>query len=778
VASGGARAWIVLAAVLLAAAPAAASPAVNVIPAPLSVSPAPDPAPVAIAEGETIFTPRGDAGARRTAEQFATLVLRTRGLNLKVAAGDPPTGAGPAIVLLRRPGLPPEGYVLDVAAGQARIAATGDAGLYYGAVTLWQLLTADGGRGPATLAPVRIEDRPQFAWRGLMVDSARHFQTTAQIEQLIDWMSLHKLNVLHWHLVDDQGWRLQIRKYPRLTEVGAWRIPPPGSPDAVRGRKGPVPYGGFYTQDQVREVVAHAAARHVSIVPEIEMPGHAVSALLAYPRLGAGAPPPREAQSQWGGFPYIYSGNEESVAFLEDVLTEVMALFPGRYIHVGGDEVAHERWNGTPDAQARLRALGQTDPAALQADLTRRIAGFLEAHGRRLVGWDEILGGALPADATVMSWHGIDGAVAAAAKGHDTVLAPAPWLYFDNGQSNDPHDPLGRGVMITLRDVYGFNPLPATLPPEAAGHLLGLQGNVWTEHIRTFDQFQAMAFPRAAAVAEVAWSAPERRDWTDFMRRLPAQFGRYAALGLKANPAALNVVIDASPDAAGASVSLTAQSAVGEIRYTTDGAEPTPAARRYDGAFTAALPARVRAAAFLDGSRLGPVAEAQLDAASIRRRGSHQLRLCNQKLTLNLEGPRGPAGETRTYMVNPQDACWLYPAADLTGVSRLTVAFARLPFNFGFDAGHNSVILHPPRGPAGELEVRQDNCLSDPIAVASLPAGPVGGRASLSLPLPARNGRHDLCFTFTSRGFDPVLALDWVQLAPPGTADATPEHGR
>ena len=788
-ASGGVRAWVglataLLAGALLAGAPAAAAaaalgPAANVIPAPLSVTQPPDSAPVAIAAGETIFVPRADPGARQTAEQLAALALRTRGLSLKVAAGDPPPAGGPAIVLLRRAGLPEEGYALDVTAGQARIAATGDAGLYYGAVTLWQLLTADGRRGPAVLAPVRIEDRPQFAWRGLMVDSARHFQTPAQIEQIVEWMSLHKLNVLHWHLVDDQGWRLQVRKYPRLTEVGAWRMPPPGSPDAARGRKGPLHYGGFYTQDQVREVVAYAAARHVSIVPEIEMPGHAVSALLAYPQFGAGAPPPAAAQAQWGGFPYVYGASDRTLGFLEDVLTEVMALFPGRYIHVGGDEVAHERWNSTPDAQARLRALGQTDPAALQADLTRRVAGFLEAHGRRLVGWDEILqGGELPADAVVMSWHGIDGAVAAAAKGHDAVLAPAPWLYFDNGQSNDPHDPLGRGVMITLRDVYAFNPLPATLPRDAAGHLLGLQGNVWTEHIRTFDQFQAMAFPRAAAVAEVAWSAPERRDWTDFMRRLPAQFARYAALGLKANPAALNVVIDASPDAAGASVSLTAQSGVGEIRYTTDGAEPTPTARRYDGAFSAPLPARVRAAAFLDGVRLGPIAEARLDAASIRRRGSHQLRLCNQKLTLNLEGPHGPAGETRTYMVNPQDACWLYPAADLTGVSRLTVAFARLPFNFGFDTGHNSVILHPPRGPGGELEVRQDNCLSDPIAVAALPSGPVGGGATLSVPLPARSGRHDLCFTFTSRGFDPVLALDWVQLAPPGAADATASHGR
>ena len=782
--ASGRRSWIALAAALLAGAPAAAlaaaGPVANVIPAPLSVSSPPDAAPVRIVEGETIFVPRDDAGARQTAQQLSALAERTRGLRLTVAVGDPPAAGGPAIVLLRRPGLPEEGYALDVANGQARIAATADAGLFYGAVTLWQLLTADGQRGPAALAAVRIEDRPQFAWRGLMVDSARHFQSPAEIEQLIDWMSLHKLNVLHWHLVDDQGWRLQIRKYPRLTEIGAWRTPPAGSPDAAPGHKGAARYGGFYTQDQVRTIVAYAAARHVSIVPEIEMPGHAVSALLAYPQFGAGAPPPRAAQAQWGGFPYVYGVGDGTLGFLEDVLTEVMELFPGRYIHIGGDEVAHERWNASPEAQARLRALGQSDPAALQADLTRRIASFLEAHGRRLVGWDEILGGELPADATVMSWHGIAGAVAAAAKGHDAVLAPAPWLYFDNGQSNDPHDPLGRGVMITLRDVYGFNPLPATLPPDAAGHLLGLQGNVWTEHIRTFDQFQAMAFPRAAAVAEVGWSAPERRDWTDFMRRLPAQFARYAALGLEANPAALDVVVTAEPATlgAGATVKITAQSGVGDIRYTLDGAQPTLASPRYDASFDVPLPAKVRAAAFLDDVRIGPIAEAQLDAASIRRRGSRQLRLCNQKLTLNLEGAQAPDGRTQTYMVNPQDPCWIYPAADLGGVERLSVGFARLPFNFGFDAGHNSAVLHPPREPAGELEIRQDNCLSDPIAVAALPAGPVGGRGMLSVPLPARSGRHDLCFTFTARSFDPVLALDWVQLAPPAPAIAPAPHDR
>ncbi|HEX4710754.1 family 20 glycosylhydrolase [Phenylobacterium sp.] len=754
---------------------AAAEPQVGVIPAPLSVARAQDAAPVLVADGETIFVPRGDAAALQTGHELSDLALSTRGLTLKVAVGDAPAANVPAIVLVRQAGLGPEAYALDVERGQARIAATGDAGLFYGAVTLWQLLTPDTRRGPVTLAAVHIEDRPQFAWRGLLLDSARHFQPPAEVERLIDWMSLHKLNVLQWHLVDDQGWRLQIGKYPQLTTVGAWRTPPAGSPDATGGR-----YGGFYTQDQVRAIVAHAATRHVTIVPEIEMPGHAVSALLAYPHLGAGGPAAVSAQTDWGGFPYVYNVDDRTFRFLEDVLTEVMALFPSRYIHVGGDEAAKERWNSTPEAQARLRALGQSDPAALQADFTRRIAAFLEAHGRRLVGWDEILqGGELPADAVVMSWHGVDGALAAAAKGHDAVLAPAPVLYFDNRPGEGPHEPPGRGPPVTLRDVYSFNPLPATLTPEATGHLLGLQGNLWTEHVRTAPQVQAMIFPKAAAVAEAAWSAPGRRDWEGFVRRLPAQFARYAALGIGADTSAVAVRIDGAPAGADATVTLASQPGLGEMRYTTDGSEPGPASQLYAQGFAVKLPARVRAAVYLEGARLGPIADERLDAASIRRRASQQLRLCNDKLQLSLEGARTADGRSPAYLVNPQDACWIYAGADLTGIERLTVAFARLPFNFGLDAGHNSVILHPPRQPAGELEVRQDSCLSDPIAVAALPSGTVGSRAEVSLPLPVRSGRHDLCFTFTSLSFDPLLAIDWVQLAPPGSPAAGPaSHGR
>ena len=665
---------------LLIGSPALAQtgPTVPVIPEPLSVTTAAG-APLTITDGARI-----EAGARdgEAAQELADLALKTRGLRLSLKGGQ-----GPAIKFARtRSGLP-ESYVLTVGSKDVRIEAPDGAGLFYGAVTLWQLMTADGGKGPVSLAPMTIQDGPRFRWRGLMIDSARHFQTPAEIRRMIDWMAAHKLNVLHWHLTDDQGWRLQILKYPRLTEVGGWRTPPRGSPDGA-GR-----YGGVYTQAEAREIVAYAATRHVTVVPEIEMPGHAVSALLAYPELGAGAPPRAEDQTKWGGFPYVFNVEDRTFGVLEDILAEVMAIFPSPYIHVGGDEAQAERWNSDPAVQARMRALGITDAAQLQSRFTRRIAEYLKAHGRRLVGWDEILnGGGLPGEAVVMSWHGPAGASTAAAAGHDAILAPAPILYFDNWQAVRADQPPGRGYLVPLKDVYAFEPMPAGADAATAGHILGLEAALWSEHIRTFDQLQAMAFPRAAALAEIGWSAPERRDWSSFLQRLPAEMDRYAALGLHANRAEL-------------------------IReFAAPG--------------------------------LG------------RRRMSQELKLCNDKLALNLEGP-----DHRTYLTNPQDACWIWPAADLTGVRRLEIGFARLPFVFGLDPAHNTAVVRPPRAPGGEVEVR-DGCTSDPIAVAPIP--PAGGATTVTLDLPPRQGPHDLCVVFTASSFDPMLALDHIELAPPG----------
>jgi hexosaminidase len=491
---------------------------------------------------------------------------------------------------------------------------------------------------------------------------------------------------------------------------------------------------------------------------------------MAYPELGAGAPPPPRVQAEWGGFPYVYNLDDATFGFIQDVLGEVMALFPGPYLHVGGDEAVKERWFSSPAVQARMKAEGVADVTAAQSWFTARIGAFLRAHGRRLIGWDEILqGGQPPQDAVVMSWHGVDGATTAAAAGHEAILAAAPVLYFDNRQGLGADEPPGRSVLIDLKSVYAFEPAPASMPPAAAAHILGLQGNLWTEHIRTVPELQAMAFPRIAAVAETAWSAPDRRDWPGFVRRLPAQFARWAALGIKADPSALAVRIEAdlAADPAQATVTLSSQAtAVGEIRYTTDGSAPSAASALYAAPFPAALPASIRAGLFIDGALASPLAERRIDAMSVRRRSSQELKLCNDRLGLNLEGA-GPEPRP-AYLLNPLDACWSWPAAPLDGVARVEVGFARLPYMFGLDEAHNTVIVHPPREPAGELEVHLDNCLSEPIAVAALPPGAAGSRARLGVDLPKLTGRHDLCFTFTSDRFDPILALDWVQLIPAG----------
>jgi len=435
------------------------------------------------------------------------------------------------------PGASAESYEIDVSSSGVRISAGTPAGLLYGGVTLWQLLTATGG---SSLAALHIADAPRFQWRGLMLDSARHYQSPQFIEQFIDLMAVHKLNVLHWHLTDDQAWRLEIRKYPRLTEVGAWRVPagraPAGNIDSSTGK--PRLYGGFYTQDDVRRIVAHAAARNITVIPEIEMPGHASAAIAAYPRLGVTDQPPQAVPADWGVYSNLYNVEDATFEFLQDVLTEVMTLFPGEYIHIGGDEAAKDQWKASPRVQARMREFGVKDEAQLQSYFVQRIGRFLSTHHRRLVGWDEILEGGLAPDATVMSWRGIEGAVAAARAGHDTVLSPAPTLYFDHRQSADDEQP-GRGRVISLEDVYRFDPAPGDIPQEQHQHILGVQANIWTEHIRSEERVEYMTFPRAAAVAEIGWSSPQRIDWQSFVRRLGPQWNRYRALRVNYAPNAL-----------------------------------------------------------------------------------------------------------------------------------------------------------------------------------------------------------------------------------------------
>ena len=444
--------------------------------------------------------------------------------------------------------LGPEGYELTVAPDSIVVRAPTQAGLFYGVQTLFQLLPPEiFSTNPVSnvawqIPCVQIEDWPRFKWRGFMLDVSRHFFTKPEVETFLDAMALHKMNVFHWHLTDDHGWRIEIKKYPRLTQVGAWRAsggfgfdPKSTTAYGPDGR-----YGGFYTQDDIREVVNYAAARHITIVPEIEMPGHSTAALAAYPQFSCTGGP-FEPSMTAGIFNGIYDpAKEETFRFLDGVLTEVSQLFPGQYIHIGGDEVPKETWKNSADCQALMKREGLKDEEELQSWFTRRIEKIVNAHGHSMIGWSEILQGGLAKNAAVMDWIG--GAKEAAEAGHDVVMTPTAYCYFDFYQSsNHATEPKAAawGGPLTLNKMYAFDPMPTNVPPQLQSHLLGAQGNLWTEQIPNLKHAEYMTFPRACALAEVTWSAKDSRDWDDFMRRLQIQAQRLDELNINYRHAAV-----------------------------------------------------------------------------------------------------------------------------------------------------------------------------------------------------------------------------------------------
>ncbi|MES3028124.1 MAG: family 20 glycosylhydrolase [Pseudomonadota bacterium] len=709
-----------------------------------------------------ILYPVGDAEAQASAQRLAELLNRSRGLTLSVRPGAPAAGA----IAFQRGAPAGEAYDLDVGSDRIVVTSAGGAGLFYGAMSVWQLATETAGKGAVEIAGRRIEDAPRFAWRGLMLDSARHFQSVEFVKDFIDRMAMAKLNTLHWHLVDDQGWRLEIKKYPRLTQIGAWRVPagPAAAADIDPKTGKPRVIGGFYTQDQVREIVAYAAARHVTIVPEIEMPGHAHAPIVAYPELGSAAPP-AATSGDWGVFPYLYNVDEKTFAFLDDVLSEVIELFPSRYIHVGGDEAVKEQWKANPAVQARMKELHIASETALQGWFISRVEQTLNGHGRRLIGWDEILEGGVAQSATVMSWRGIDGAIIAAKLGHDTILSPAPTLYLNHRQTAAPDGLPGRGQVVGLKEVYNYEPMPSALNPDERHHVLGVQANLWTEHMRTEDRVALMAFPRAMALAETAWSPAARKDWKDFADRLPVELERSRALGQPVDETALRVRALASPVGPGAMVSLLGAEDIGEIRYTLDGSAPTTGSALYQAPLTAPLGVTIRAQAFRKGQALAPVSDIKIDARSIRTRASQDLKTCREDLVLNLEDDAPVRGERARFLIDIMNPCWVYQDADLSGVSQIEVTVGQLPFNFQIGKDVDKIKFRPLATPDGELEVRQGSCAG--TLVATLPLGPAvtsQGVTVLTGQIAGATGVKDLCFTFTQGGVDPMWAVDRVTL--------------
>jgi hexosaminidase len=500
--------------------------------------------------GKTVVATGGEASLRGVAAQLSKL--------LGVAVAEQAPAGGNVVALRIDPALTKklgaEGYALTITAGGVVIRGGGAAGVFYGMQSLRQLLPPDierfgwrAGGGATTHPALEIEDQPRFSWRGSLLDVSRHFSPVAEVKKYLDTLALHKLNVFHWHLVDDQGWRIEIKKYPKLTSIGAWREATPRV-EAQQVSDG-VPHGGFYTQDEIRDVVAYATERFITVVPEIEVPGHSSAALAAYPQLGNTDAPgyAPQVQPRWTIFPETYAPKPETLQFLDDVFTEVLALFPGKFIHVGGDEAMKEQWEASPTARAFMQANGLKNGHELQSWFIRRTENFLAKRGRRLIGWDEIQEGGLAPGAAMMAWRDVKWAIEAARLGHDVVMAPVSHTYFDYTEGAAEEEGGTIGNQTTLEKVYSFDPIPAELEPVHHVRVLGAQGQLWRERMPSLQVVERRAFPRLSALAEVVWSPAEKKNFADFRVRLNGLLARFDRLGVNYRRPRDGAVPDAIP---------------------------------------------------------------------------------------------------------------------------------------------------------------------------------------------------------------------------------------
>jgi hexosaminidase len=573
-----------------------------------------------------ITVPFSQSALKAVADTFASQLNRTSGLGILVRDAGSVAGQSSSDnqIQFRTSAdatLGKEGYRLDVTDKQITIESAGNEGFFYATQTLYQLLPPavlgntlalgtnllPGWRIPAC----RIQDQPRYAYRGMHLDVSRHFFPVSFIKRYIDLMALHKFNNFHWHLTDDQGWRIEIKKHPKLTQVGAQRRETlighydDYDPQVFDGK----PYGGFYTQDEVREVVRYAATKFVNVVPEIEMPGHALAALAAYPELAC-APGPYQTATKWGVFNDVFCPTEKTFSLLEDVLVEVMALFPSQYIHIGGDECPKVVWKKSAFCQQLMKRYKLKNENQLQSWFITRIDKFVTSKGRRIIGWDEILEGGLSPNATVMSWRGTKGGFEAARQNHDVIMTPGQFCYLDHYQGDPGQEPLGFGGSLPLSMVYSYNPTPDNLSANEARHILGTQGNVWTEYLANSDEVDYAVWPRAAALAEVAWTAPALKNYDDFKTRLLLHFDRLSALRVNYSRTLLDVTPSATPTPDGnVLVTLTADSLAPVIRYTTDGTVPSSESAHYEKPFPLNQSTTVRAATFRDETPLSQLAK-------------------------------------------------------------------------------------------------------------------------------------------------------------------------
>lgn len=487
-----------------------------------------------------------------------------------------------------------EGYELSVSNKVVFLSAYKPSGLFHGIQTIRQLLPPEIEKlngseiQNLSLPGINILDKPKFPWRGMLLDCCRHFMDKEFVKRYIDLLAYHKMNVLHWHLTEDQGWRIEIKKYPELTEVGAWRKNDDGTL-----------YGGYYTQEDIREVVEYAKSRYITIVPEIEMPGHSMAAITAYPELSCTGGP-FDVAATWGVFKDVYcAGNDSTFTFLEGVLTEVIHLFPGTYIHIGGDEVPKDRWNKCEKCQNRIESEGLGNEAELQSYFIKRIEKFLSSKGKRLVGWDEILEGGLPPEATVQSWRGMDGAITAVRSGHDAVVSPTSHAYFDYDLAT-----------TDLEKVYSFNPIPPVLTAEEQKHILGGECNMWTESAPQ-EKIDNKVFPRILAMAEVLWTANPDRNFDEFFQRVYFHYKRLEFLGVKfgSESSPLKISSYFNPDDLSINADIISKDSLLKIYYSTDGSTPSELSNVYSNTLKFFGSAKLKCKAFKNGIRYGETVE-------------------------------------------------------------------------------------------------------------------------------------------------------------------------
>ncbi len=519
-----------------------------------------------------------------------------------------------------------EEYYLTITPQKIKIESKTTKGAFYGVQSLLQLLPIKTISDQIGIPCLAIKDKPQFVYRGMHLDVGRHFFPVAFVKKYIDMMAMLKMNTFHWHLTEDQGWRIEIKKYPKLQEIAAYRKETlighyNDQPHKFDGKK----YGGYYTQEEVKEIVAYASERQITVIPEIEMPGHSQAAIAAYPELGC-TDEPVEVATKWGVFEDIYCPNEATFTFLEDVIDEVIALFPSKYIHIGGDEAPKTKWKNSKFCQQFIKKNKLKDEHGLQSYFITRMEKYINSKGKQIIGWDEILEGGLAPNATVMSWRGIEGAIEAAKQHHDVILTPGSHCYFDHYQSTNDGEPLAIGGFLPLEKVYNFNPIPEELTPEEAKYVLGTQGNVWTEYMKTTAHVEYMVFPRILALSEVAWTNPANKNFENFKSRLPFYLKRLDHFGINyANHLyELSGTVDVQKEKV--TYSLKSDTAGKTIRYTLDNTPPSATSTLYEHPITIDEDTTIQAASFDN--------QEQISSTFVRKINKHKA--IGKKITLSV----------------------------------------------------------------------------------------------------------------------------------------------